>query len=135
MTLRPGMTATATIAATERQAVLRVPNTAFSYSPATPDAAPAGARPTAGGGSFVSALMPRPPGGTQVKRAKPAGGVAVTNGSSAGSQRRVWVLQEGSARPIAVIAGLSNGKLTEVSGSELQEGMQVIVDQQGGAAR
>jgi len=135
LTLRPGMTATATIAATERQAVLRVPNTAFSFATAEPGAAPAGARPASGSGSFVSALMPRPPGGLQTKRAKPTGGVAVKNGSSAGSQRRVWVLQDGAPKPIAVTAGLSNGKLTEVASPELQEGMQVIIDQQGGAVR
>jgi HlyD family secretion protein len=135
LTLRPGMTATATIAAAEREAVLRVPNTAFSYSPAEPGAAPSAARPASGSGSFVSALMPRPPGGMQPRRSKPAGGVAVKGAGSGGSPRRLWVLQEGEPKPIEVVAGLSNGKLTEVTSPELREGMQVIVDQQGGAAQ
>lgn len=131
LTLRPGMTATATIAATERQAVLRVPNTAFSFAPA--DAAAPAARAASGSGGFVSALMPRPPGAMTSRRAKPSGSVAAKG--SAGSQRHLWVLQDGAARQLEVVAGLSNGKLTEVSSPELREGMQVIVDQQGGSAK
>jgi HlyD family secretion protein len=127
LTLRPGMTATATIAATERKGVLRVPNTAFSFDPATAGATPvAGA---SGGRSFVSQLMPRPPG-QATKRARPADGAG---GKSAG-QRRIWVLQDGQPQAITVTAGLSNGRLTEVSAPELREGMAVIVDQQTGAA-
>lgn len=135
LTLRPGMTATATIAATERKAVLRVPNTAFSFDPAA-QAGPTQAQGgSAGGGGIVSALMPRPPG-QATKRARSAdgpGGQAAA--ASASAQRRVWVLEaDGQPRPISVTAGLSNGKLTEVSAPELREGMAVIVDQQAAGA-
>jgi HlyD family secretion protein len=138
LTLRPGMTATATIAATERKAVLRVPNTAFSFDPAagasaSPGQAQAGG---AGGGGIVSALMPRPPG-QMTRRARSADGPGgKTAAAPASTQRRVWVLEAGGQpRPIAVTAGLSNGKLTEVSAPELREGMAVIVDQESGAGR
>ncbi len=52
------MTATATIAATERRGVLTVPNTALRFTPTTGTAAPA-ATESAG---LLSKLMPRPPG-------------------------------------------------------------------------
>ncbi len=127
LTLRPGMTATAIIAATEHKGVLRVPNTAFSFDP---NAASGRAAAAAGsGGGIVSQLMPRPPGGQATKRAKPTDGA----GSKSAGQRRVWVLQDGKPQAITVTAGLSNGRLTEVESPELKEGMAVIVDQQSGA--
>jgi HlyD family secretion protein len=121
--LRPGMTATASISAVERQGVLLVPNAALRYTPATPAAAPAAA-PSDGGG-LVSKLMPRLPRGT----GKRAGAVEPTN-----SERQLWVLRDGVAMPVAVTAGLSDGRRTEVSG-ELREGEAVIVDQLAGPAR
>ena len=47
LSLRPGMTATATITATQRNDVLLVPNSALRFSPATPAPAPARLRPAA----------------------------------------------------------------------------------------
>lgn len=124
LTLRPGMTATALIAATERRGVLLVPNTAFSFSP-TQAAQPAS---SSGGGGIVSALMPRPPGGQSPKRAGQAGGRA------AGGPKQVWLLKDGQPVAVKVTAGLSNGRLTEVSGDGLVEGAPVITDQLSGAA-
>lgn len=49
----PGMTATASIAATERAGVLLVPNSALRFTPSDGSAA---------AGGLVSKLMPRPPG-------------------------------------------------------------------------
>jgi HlyD family secretion protein len=121
--LRPGMTATASISAVERQGVLLVPNAALRFTPAAPAAAPAAA-PSEGGG-LVSKLMPRLPRGT----GKRAGAVEPTN-----SERQLWVLRDGVAMPVAVTAGLSDGRRTEVSG-ELREGEAVIVDQLAGPAR
>ena len=115
--LRPGMTATASIAAVERQGVLLVPNAALRFTPAAPAVAPA-AVPSEGGG-LVSKLMPRLPRGA----GKRAGAVEPTNG-----ERQVWVLRDGAAVAVAVTAGLSDGRRTEVSG-ELREGDAVIVDQ------
>lgn len=124
LSLRPGMTATALISATERKGVLLVPNAAFSYTPT------AAAAPAAGGsgGGIVSALMPRPPGGQATKRAGQASG-------RSGGQRQIWVLRDGQPVALAVRAGLSNGRLTEVSGDGLAEGLAVIVEQQSGAAK
>lgn len=120
LSLRPGMTATATIAATERQNVLLVPNAALRFTPATASAA------AAGSGSLVSKLMPRPPGSNAPKRA----------GNSTpreGGQRQLWVLQGQQPTPLTVTTGLSNGRLTEVSGAGLSAGQAVIVSQASAA--
>ena len=121
--LRPGMTATASIAAARRDGVLLVPNAALRFTPAAATA-PAAAAPSAGAG-LVSSLMPRPPRGA----AKRAGVVDARN-----SERQLWVLRDGAAVAVAVKAGLSDGRRTEVSG-DLREGDAVIVDEQAGPAR
>ncbi len=110
LSLRPGMTASATITATERQEVLLVPNTALRFTPALNGAAKAK-------GGIVSSLLPRMPQGAR----KTAGG--------SGTAKQVWVLREGNAVPVSVNTGISDGRMTEVSGGELQAGMLVITDQ------
>jgi len=41
----------------------------------------------------------------------------------------VWVLQGGTAVAVAVAPGISDGRMTEITGGELQAGMLVITDQ------
>ena len=60
LSLRPGMTATATIKATERRDVLLVPNTALRFTPTLPDAG-AGSAGASKGSGIVSSLLPRGP--------------------------------------------------------------------------
>jgi HlyD family secretion protein len=113
--LRPGMTAVATIAATERKGVLLVPNAALRF---TPGASAAGARPAASAG-LVARLMPRPPGAGQPRRA----------GANAAAARQVWVLRDDGPAAVAVTPGLTDGRRTEVTSAELREGDAVITDQ------
>jgi HlyD family secretion protein len=123
LTLRPGMTAAATIVATERTGVLLVPNTALRFSPAQTGSDAGGA---AASGSFVSKLLPRMP--------RPAARRAGTEGGGAVA-RQLWVLKDGQAVALAVKTGITDGRMTEVSGDALREGMAVITDQRmGGAA-
>jgi HlyD family secretion protein len=123
LSLRPGMTASATIAATEHASVLRAPNTALRFTPANAKgAAKKDAAGTASGG-IVSRLMPRPPGMGGARRPEGPGA------SLPAGQRRLWVLEQGQPKAIVVQTGLSDGKLTEVSGEGLREGMAVIVEQ------
>lgn len=112
LTLRPGMTATASIVAVERKGVLRVPNTALRFMPATASATPAS-------GSITSKLMPRPPAAAP-KTAKL---------DRRGGARQIWVLDQGEPRAIAVTTGISDGRMTEVSGEGLREGLLVITEQ------
>jgi HlyD family secretion protein len=114
LSLRPGMTATATITATERRGVLLVPNAALRFTPMAADAAPAAA-----GGGIVSRLMPRPPRTGAPRKA----------GTTPAGARQVWVLRDGVPVAVAVTPGVSDGRRTEVVGAELREGDAVITDQ------
>jgi HlyD family secretion protein len=117
LSLRPGMTATATITATQRHDVLLVPNTALRFSPSASVA-------TAKSG-ITASLMPRMPGSRTRKQA--------ANGASTADARQVWVLREGKAVSVAVIPGISDGRMTEIVGGDLQVGMQVITGQKAAA--
>lgn len=128
LSLRPGMTATATIVAQEHKNVLLVPNTALRFTPTSAQTQAAAA--PADGGGLVSRMLPRPPRSEPRRRAD---GDAVKGSST---QRQIWVLQGQQPVAIKVQTGISNGRQTEVSSPELQEGMAVITDQrsvQGGA--
>ena len=112
LSLRPGMTATAEIVTARRDDVLLAPNAALRYAP--PAGAPA-AQPARG---VVGNLMPRPPAPAQ----RPAGAPAERR------PQQLWILQDGTAVPLAVSAGASDGTHTEVSGEGLREGLQVITE-------
>ena len=122
LSLRPGMTATASITATQRKDVLLVPNTALRFSPT---AAAAGAAAKKGVGI---SLIPRMPGSTRRSAAA---------GASTAQAKQVWVLQgEGSdAVPVAVAVtpGITDGHMTEITGGDLKAGMLVITDQKTAA--
>ncbi|WP_439114733.1 efflux RND transporter periplasmic adaptor subunit [Hydrogenophaga sp.] len=122
LSLRPGMTAAATIVAVERNGVLLVPNTALRFSPTTTTDNGAAAAPSS---SILSKMMPRMPRSTTPRRA------TETNGGAPGL-RQIWVLKDGQAVAQAVKTGISDGRNTEVSGEGLSEGMAIITDQRNG---
>jgi HlyD family secretion protein len=118
LSLRPGMTATASIIATRRNDVLLVPNAALRFTPST-TAAAAPAQKNA----IMKSLTPRMPGGG--RRSAAAGG-------STAAAKQVWILPEGGkGAPVAVAVtpGISDGRMTEIASGELREGMQVITAQ------
>jgi HlyD family secretion protein len=128
LSLRPGMTASASIISTERTGVLLVPNTALRFSPSSNDKAieaGAGAPAASSGGGVVSKLVPRMPRGGGGR--KSAGGTGV-------AAKQVWVVKGGQAVAIPVTVGISDGRMTEISGEGIQEGMQVITDQRAAGA-
>jgi HlyD family secretion protein len=116
LSLRPGMTAVVTIVATERNNVLLVPNTALRFSPAAGAAAAARSE----SGSILSKMMPRPPRSNTK--------VAGTESKAPGA-RQIWVLRDGQAVRQQVQAGISDGRMTEVSGDGLTPGLAIITDQ------
>jgi HlyD family secretion protein len=120
LSLRPGMTATATITTVEHSDVLLVPNAALRYTPATT----AAAAPTAGN-SIVSSMLPRPPGSGSKRRA----------GTDTAQVRQVWLLDGGQPRAVPVTPGVSDGRMTEVTSEQLQPGMALIVGQIAGGAK
>ncbi len=115
LSLRPGMTATAEIIAVERHGVLLVPNAALRFSPPASDAS----QPS---GSFVSNLFPRPPQ-TPSRSANGSG--------NADGTHNVFVLRDGRPVAVPVTPGPTDGRLTEVTGGTLQEGMAVITEKPG----
>jgi HlyD family secretion protein len=112
LTLRPGMTATATITATKRTDVLLVPNTALRFTPVT-------AAATAKKG-IASGLLMGPPRNPRKSAA---------SGASTATAKEVWVLEDGKAVAVAVTPGISDGHMTEITAGDLKAGMQVITDQ------
>ncbi|MCP5229802.1 efflux RND transporter periplasmic adaptor subunit [Accumulibacter sp.] len=122
LSLRPGMTAVATIVATERDGVLLVPNTALRFSPS----AAAAAGKSSGSSSILSKIMPRPP---RSSSSKVAGSESKVPGT-----RQIWVLQGGQPAAMQVQTGISDGRMTEVSGESLTPGMAVITDQRSASA-
>lgn len=126
LSLRPGMTAAATITSTERNDVLLVPNTALRFTPAQAGAEAAG-KPASANRGIVSQLMPGPP---RSASRKTAGGA----GPGAGQTRQIWLLQDGVPQPVSVKVGISDGRMTEVSAEGLEPGVQVITDQRTGKA-
>lgn len=112
--LRPGMTATATINTAKSENALLVPSTALRFKPVVnSDSKKSG----------VGIMMPphRPRG---TKTAKEV--------SLAQYQRNqtVYVVDEkGNAKPVEIVTGLTNGRMTEVISGPLQAGDKVITDQ------
>jgi HlyD family secretion protein len=118
LSLRPGMTATATITAQERKGVLLVPNAALRYKPIDPNrAAKAG-----GGAGIMGSMMPRMPNGPAKSATK--------NGPT----KQLWVLKDGQPQALEVTPGISDGRMTEIASGDLSEGMAVIVEQRSAAA-
>jgi HlyD family secretion protein len=121
LSLRPGMTATANITATQRTDVLLVPNTALRFTPA------AAASPTAAKGVMAS-LTPRMPGNNTRRSA--------ASGASTALAKQVWVLpKDGVPLAVAVTPGISDGRMTEITGGDLVAGMLVITDQKTAASK
>lgn len=119
LALRPGMTGTAAIVATEKTNVLLVPNAALRFTPGTTAAR--------GSGGATSMLMPR------MLRSQ-GQGADVSIGR--GSRQTIYILKDdGDLEAIQVQAGDSNGSQTEVAGDGLKAGMKVVTGQLAGAAQ
>lgn len=143
LSLRPGMTASATIRSSERKDVVLVPNAALRFTPvgmqapAAPgaDAAGAGAggergpRPQGAGnsGGIMGQLMPQ--------RMRSSRGTGGSQALAAGQMRYVWVLENQTPVAVQVKTGISDGRMTEVESEQLALGAQIITDQRSGAAR
>jgi HlyD family secretion protein len=111
--LRPGMTATATIATESTGTVLLVPNAALRFRPNAQ---------AEGEGGMINVQV-----GLERQEQEATIGV--------GSRQKVQVLQaDGTLRAIDVITGRSDGRRTAVRSNELEAGMKIVtgVQAQGG---
>jgi len=107
--LRPGMTATAEITVEQVPDALTVPNAALRFSPPV--------QVTATNESFLRKLLPRMP---QFR--------AASQKEATGGKRVVWVLKDGTAAAVPVVAGATDGRRTAILEGDLKPGEAVIVD-------
>jgi len=120
--LKPGMTATVSIVTDRRRDVLTVPNTALRFRPE--GLPPPGAAPAAG---TAQAATGQRRDGAEGGRRKQDGDSDEDARAPAVVKRTVYILADGKPVPREVITGLSDGRITEVTGGELAEGEAVIV--------
>lgn len=121
--LRPGMTATATIAYAERDDVLAVSNAALRFRP-PPEVASAIAGDAGGAPSGTHSGAWAAASGSSGHRNRPPGTPAA---GGEGGRRTVYVLRGGGPEAASVSTGLSDGTVTEVMHG-LEPGDQVVVD-------
>jgi HlyD family secretion protein len=122
LSLRPGMTATASIIAAARRDVLLVPNTALRFTPSATKAT----KPAAGG--VFSSLAPRMPSGNRRR--------AASSGESTAAARQVFVLRDGAPVAVAVTPGISDGRdIASMPRAELAALIKDMTDQMMAAAR
>jgi HlyD family secretion protein len=126
--LKPGMTATVSIVVDRRRDVLAVPNTALRFRPdgATPDQGSTRPGAPAGGGQRRERGAAAPAGeGQNSRRERPD-----DDGDDVApvvAKRTVYVLVDGEPAPRSVTTGLTDGRITEITGGDLKEGEPVIV--------
>lgn len=113
LALRPGMTTTARIVVDYVKDATVIPNEALRYVPAV--------QKKSSGFSITQLFMPRFPRNDRAE--KPA---AAADGS-----RSLWVLRNGAPFEVKVKTGLSDGKMTVVTGDALQVGDDVILTVRG----
>ncbi len=114
LALRPGMTATALITVNKRENALLVPNAVLRFVPPKPKA-----QAKTGGGSVLSSILPHPPAPDSTPREDP---------SLKGKDQQVYAVKDGQLAAIPITKGLSDGKVTEVVGGKLEDGMELVTD-------
>lgn len=138
--LRPGMTATVTFTYANREAVLRVPNSALRWKPAADAAGSASAGrarrqredgpPAASASGEAPALSasgeaPAPAASGEVPAAGRGRG-RFRDGGMPSDRKTVYVLRDGQPKRIPVRVGISDGSYTEITDGPLQEGDVLI---------
>jgi HlyD family secretion protein len=114
LSLRPGMTATATVVTSQEKNVLLVPNAALRFEPRAAGGAGAGGPPAASPG-----LVPIGP------RMRRESSQQVSIGR--GSRRTIYtVSKEGTLQPHEVVTGSTNGTETIVTSKTLKAGTNVV---------
>jgi HlyD family secretion protein len=124
--LLPYLTANVHFELDRHKNVLQVPNAALKWTPSSDQIAPAYGSEQAG-----PAGGPNAPAGPQAAAKSPN----ATNGQGGqGSRGVLWVVEGKFVRPIPVQVGLSNDTQTEVQGSGVTEGLEVVTGSQSPSA-
>jgi len=148
--LKPGMTATVSVVTDRRNDVLAVPNAALRFRPE--GVAPGGQRAAGGAAQNAGGNRERGGGGQYGQGGGNGGGQGGgqwrerrgdDDAVAAPVKRTVYVLINGQPAPREVATGITDGRVTEVTGGDLKDGDNVIVSiagqnpnqQRGGAQR
>ena len=115
LSLRPGMTATVDISIANKKDVWIIPNAALRFDPVT--AAEIG-KPDETKRTLVQRISPGRHWGH---------GAPPPKASPAASGPRVWTLKSGNPVEVLVHTGITDGRVTEISGDNLSPDMTVIV--------
>ena len=121
LSLRPGMTATAEVVVAEAGNALLVPNAALRFDPEAALAAREDG--TQQKRSFVQSLIPGPPrhmSGPPPKAKQPQ---ALKTDEPA----RLWILRGGVPVALPVKTGLTDGRVTEITGEGVSDSLPVII--------
>ncbi|OQX12508.1 MAG: efflux transporter periplasmic adaptor subunit [Desulfobulbaceae bacterium A2] len=124
LSLRPGMTATVDIRVAEAKDVLLAPLAALRFDPAA--GTPPTTTTTTEKKSFLQSLVPGPPPSEKKHRD------TADTATATAADSRLWLLRDGHPAAVSVSVGLNNGRLVEVAGNDLREGLSVIVRSTGG---
>jgi HlyD family secretion protein len=119
LSLRPGMTATASITTVQLQDALLVPAASLRFQP------PRGAT-----GEGEDPGQVKPPGLLGLFGGPPNMGrprPTVRTATRTGERQRIWVLQDGKPVPVSIVVGPSDGQFTSIGDGDLRAGMAVIV--------
>jgi HlyD family secretion protein len=123
LTLRPGMTATATIDVAKRDKVLLVPTTALRFQPQDPNEKNAAPQQKKTFMQSITFQFPRRRSGGR------PGGRDGGGGGGKSDQAQVWILSNGEPEQITVKTGLTDGRVTEIISDKLKDGDEIIIRQ------
>ena len=116
LSLRPGMTASVDIAIVEKNDILVVPNSALRFDP---ELIAAVGKPDESKRTLVQSLSP---GGGRRWRGAPPPKAGSTN-----KDPRVWTLKDGEPVEIKVTPGITDGRVTEITGGSLSTDTPLII--------
>ena len=118
--LLPYLTANLQFEVEQRSNVLLVPNMALRWKPRPPQIDPEFRKKAMAATKGKSAGKP--------SSSQPVSGdKSVKPGKERDEPSRVWVPSEDFVRPVEVVVGPSDGTMTEISGENVREGMQVVI--------
>lgn len=158
--LRPGMTATIAMTTAQKSGVLTVPNAALRYEPrgtgggagmrggsgrsdrAAPGGVPSSAASAATGGrgsrGGAGGGVPGASTGAGAASAPSASDAPRERGANASKRSRAKKVYLAPSTPdgvptaVEVVVGITDGTSTEISGEGIKEGIDVVIDEEGG---
>jgi HlyD family secretion protein len=112
LSLRPGMTATADITVKKVENAILLPNAVLRFAPLIKE------KEATSDGGLLSKLLPRRHRSSQEQR----------KNDIVDNKQHVWTLRDGQLISIAIMTGVTDGKMTEVVSGDIEPGMELVVD-------